>query len=130
MKRVVLFCGGIKGGQSLKVPEGERMRDSEGWNKRNCGNCQKQYEPRLHLELGRYNCRYERAIDVASVGDGKVSASVAKAIGLNEKTKKLYMWDCPLRQVEDWGRVEKTPEDKNDVLDLARSLWPGEDEEE
>jgi len=42
----------------------------------------------------KYQCEFETALDVAYCGGGKITAAVAKAIGMLEN-EGCDLWECP-----------------------------------
>jgi len=62
----------------------------EDWNRRNCDTCKKGYNNKGM----KYQCEFETALDVAYCGGGKITAAVAKAIGMLEN-EGCDLWECP-----------------------------------
>jgi len=60
------------------------------WHCYNCSNCTKGYDD----EARAWRCDLEKAIDNAFMGDGSVSAEIAKRMGEPEDCR-VHNWRCP-----------------------------------
>jgi hypothetical protein len=63
------------------------------WTARNCDRCWKGYKGDADK---RSLCSLEKALSLACVGDGTISAEVATRIGYSDPL--AYTWGCPERE--------------------------------
>lgn len=66
----------------------------EIWREANCESCTKSYDEKRRV----WPCPIERAIDLASMGDGTVSKRIAERLGYTEEM--LYVPPCPEKKEE------------------------------
>jgi len=79
------------------------------WEASNCGRCKKaaSFE---QAEADKFICEIERAIGVACISDGTVSAEIAQRMGyfknIPAKTKRFsYVWQCgEVEWTEEWKK--------------------------
>lgn len=74
------------------------------WRARNCDRCWKDYDPEKEVT----RCCLEKAISLACVSDGTISATVARRIGMPDD-RLVYSWDCPEREETRPKRQRKAP---------------------
>jgi len=61
------------------------------WESSNCDNCKfKDFD----ASIDEAPCQWDAWITAAYMGNGTVSEECAAAIGINEKTARLYNWPC------------------------------------
>jgi len=69
------------------------------WRDRNCDRCSKGQSYDAETDSwGPWRCPLERALSEAALGDGTVSRSVARRIGLPWHDGD-YSWDCHAREI-------------------------------
>lgn len=75
------------------------------WEERNCSRC------KLDMpETGkRFRCPLQKALTLAYWGDGTISETEAKGIGLDESDPPHYTWACASFVPEDNAKRERKP---------------------
>ena len=71
------------------------------WESHNCNNCWKWSGHREFVE--RHHCQIDKALGEAYLGDGKISASIARRMGHG------VTYDCPEREQQPPRRRRKKP---------------------
>ena len=67
------------------------------WDKRNCGSCRLGFD----MKRGKFRCAHQFALTSATISNGEIEESTAKAIGYLDNFAPgwtdpgCYIWECP-----------------------------------